>query len=239
MNPPLSRRSMLTRSLMLGVAAAAPGLARSATGPKKNDEPEVTATEDLMREHGILRRILLAYRETAAGLRRGGSRVDPAALRDAATLFRTFGEEYHEKLLEEQNIFPVVRKRGGEAARLVDVLLAQHQRGREITDFILLKVRAGKIGASAPILAATLDAFDRMYENHAAREDTIVFPEWKRAFSPKALDEKADEFEDIERRMFGKDGFDDAEKKISRIEGILGLSDLAQFTAPAPPRTAT
>lgn len=238
MNPPLSRRSMLTRSLMLGVAAAAPGLARSAPGPKKNDEPEVTATEDLMREHGILRRTLLAYREAAARLRRGGSRVDPAALRDAAMLFRNFGEEYHEKLLEEQNIFPVVRKRGGEAARLVDVLLAQHQRGREITDFILSKVRAGKIGAAAPALAATLDAFDRMYENHAAREDTIVFPEWKRAFSPKGLDEKADEFEDIERRMFGKDGFDDAEKKISRIEGILGLSDLAQFTAPPPPRTA-
>jgi hemerythrin-like domain-containing protein len=222
---------------MLGVAAAAPGLARSAPGPKKNDEPEVTATEDLMREHGILRRTLLAYREAAARLRRGGSPVDPAALRDAATLFRTFGEEYHEKLLEEQNIFPVVRKRGGEAARLVDVLVAQHVRGREITDFVLSKVRTGKIGAAGTVLAATLEAFDRMYENHAAREDTIVFPAWKMAFSDKQLDEKADEFEDIERRMFGKDGFDDAEKKISRIEGILGLSDLAQFTAPRPPRT--
>ena len=227
MSTPISRRS-----IFFAAAAALPGIGRGAA-PK---EPEVTATEDLMREHGILRRTLLVYREAAARLRDGGPPVDPSALRDAATLFRTFGEEYHEKLLEEKNIFPVVRKRGGDAARLVDVLQAQHQRGREITDFVLSKARSGKIGAAAAgTLAATLIAFDRMYENHAAREDTIVFPAWKTAFNDKQLDEKADEFEDIERRMFGKDGFDDAEKKISRIEGALGLSDLAQFTAPRPP----
>jgi len=36
--------------------------------------------------------------------------------------------------------------------------------------------------------------------------------------------------------MFGKDGFEDAEKKIGNIEGALGLSDLAQFTPPPPPK---
>jgi len=36
--------------------------------------------------------------------------------------------------------------------------------------------------------------------------------------------------------MFGKDGFEDAEKKIDQIENILGFSDLAQFTPPPPPK---
>jgi hemerythrin-like domain-containing protein len=75
-----------------------------------------------------------------------------------------------------------------------------------------------------------------MYENHAAREDTIIFPAWKKNFSDKQLDAISDQFEDIERKMFGKDGFEDAEKKISRIEGMLGLADLGQFTPPPPPR---
>jgi hypothetical protein len=44
-----------------------------------------------------------------------------------------------------------------------------------------------------------------------------------------------DEFEDIEHKMFGKDGFEEAEKKISAIETRLGLADLAQFTPPKPP----
>ena len=75
-----------------------------------------------------------------------------------------------------------------------------------------------------------------MYENHAAREDTIVFPAWKTNFSNKQLDELSDQFEDIEHKMFGKDGFDDAEQTISRIETAFGLSDLSQFTPPPPPK---
>jgi hypothetical protein len=62
-----------------------------------------------------------------------------------------------------------------------------------------------------------------------------VFPAWKTNFTDKQLDEIGDQFEDIEHRMFGKDGFEDAEKKISAVEATLGFSDLAQFTPPAPP----
>src|SRR5436190_17486742 len=100
--------------------------------------PEVTATEDLMREHGVLRRVLLVYSETALKLRANPSVSIPAEpLQRAAKLFRAFGEEYHEKKLEEAYIFPAVKKVGGPAGGYADILTAQHQRGREITDYIL------------------------------------------------------------------------------------------------------
>src|SRR5260370_26074220 len=67
---------------------------------------EVTATEDLMREHGVIRRVLLVYTEMAAKLREDPNAVSPDALHRAAKLFRTFGEDYHEKMLEEAYIFP-------------------------------------------------------------------------------------------------------------------------------------
>src|ERR1041385_6904761 len=60
---------------------------------------EVTATEDLMREHGVLRRALIVYSEAAIKLRGGSSLVPPDALQRTAKLFRDFGEEYHEKKL--------------------------------------------------------------------------------------------------------------------------------------------
>ena len=66
-----------------------------------------------MREHGVIRRALLVCAETVSKLRQRASSVDAAALRQTARLFRTFGEDYHEKLLEEQHIFPIVRKQGG------------------------------------------------------------------------------------------------------------------------------
>lgn len=61
-----------------------------------------------------------------------------------------------------------------------------------------------------------------MYENHAAREDTIVFPTWKDALSERQLDQMGEEFEEIERRQFGKDGFGDAVAQIGQIEKAIG-----------------
>ena len=232
------RRNMLRNTALLGAAVLVPNLpalAQSAATPEK--EPEVTATEDLMREHGVIRRALLVYAETVPKLRQNAALVDPAALRQAAQLFRTFGEDYHEKMLEEQHIFPLVRKQSTELQHYADVLIAQHARGREITDYILAVTNGGKISSlHAEPLAKVFEGFVRMYENHAAREDTIIFPAWKTNFTDKQLDEISDQFEDIEHKMFGKDGFEDAEKKISNIEGMLGLSDLAQFTPPSPPK---
>ncbi len=202
------------------------------------DELQVTATEDLMREHGVLRRVLLVYAETAARLHKNPALVSSDAIRKAAQLFREFGEDYHEKKLEETYIFPVVRKLGGEAAGYPDILVAQHERGRELTTFILTATNTAKVGAAqSDALAKAMHGIVRMYENHAAREDTIVFPAWKQSMTDHQLDEMADKFEQIERQQFGHDGYDDAVKRIAAIEAELGFADLAQFTAPLPPKT--
>src|SRR3954447_22922813 len=67
---------------------------------KKDDEPEVGPIEDLMREHGVLRRALVVYRECATRLRKRQD-VPPDVLQRTAKLFHAFGEDYHEKKIEE------------------------------------------------------------------------------------------------------------------------------------------
>lgn len=230
------------RSTLLAVAGAAiavPAFALAGCKARDKDEKgggesEVTANEDLMREHGILRRILIIYREVSPKLVANAASVDAAALAGAAKLFQAFGERYHEQLLEEQHIFPIVRKAGGEAAGLVDTLLAQHARGREITAYILDRTKSGKVAtADAAPMAKALTAFARMYEPHTAREDTIVFPAFKESVGSKGYDELGDQFEDIERKEFGGDGFDMAVDKVADFERRLGTADLAAFTAPS------
>jgi hemerythrin-like domain-containing protein len=222
--------------MMLAVAVGVRATEKPGS-PGGGGATEVGAVEDLMREHGILRRVLLVYRECATRLRRNRAGVDPRAIADAARLFRSFGEEYHERKLEEAHIFPVVLKAGGPAAAYVDVLIAQHRRGRELTEYILAVTSKGSIvSADAEPLARVFDQMDLMYENHAAREDTIVFPAWKAALTAVQLDKMGDLFENIERAQFGHDGFEDAVARIGRIEATLGLTDIAQFTAPPPPR---
>jgi hemerythrin-like domain-containing protein len=197
---------------------------------------EVTATEDLMREHGVLRRALLIYSAVATRLRSDSSSVPPDAVRKTAKLFRAFGEDYHEKKLEETYIFPAVKQAGRQAAGYPDILMAQHQRGREITDYIVSVTQGAKLAANnMEPLARALDSLVLMYRHHAAREDTIVFPAWKQTLSASQLDEMNDKFEDIEHEQFGEYGYEDAVKQISDIETSLSLADISKFTAPPPP----
>jgi hemerythrin-like domain-containing protein len=249
-----TRRDFLRTSAVVGAGLVLSGCAGGNTAQSnrqatpehqaKKDEHEkggeVTATEDLMREHGVLRRALLVYTAAAGKLRANGAAVPPDALQRAARLFRAFGEEYHEKKLEEQFIFPAVSKAGGAAAALPDVLVVQHGRGREITDYVLAVANGPKLGGNAMELAKALEAFVLMYQHHAAREDTVIFPAWKQTMTEEQLDEMGEKFEEIEHEQFGEDGFDDAVKQIADIEGGLGLADISQFTAPPPPKvTAT
>lgn len=242
------------RQLITGISLAGAGVlltacrtqpAGTGSATNKEDGPapgeatpvEVTATEDLMREHGILRRALLVYQESALRLRQDATSVPPDALEKAANLFRVFGEDYHERKLEEVFIFPIVKKSPGGAASYVDVLLAQHTRGREITDYILSITQADKIAAnSVEPLAKALETFVRMYEHHAAIEDTVIFPAWKSATGEAELEELAAKFEEIENEQFGGDGFEAALSRIDEIESSLGLTNLEMFTAPTPPK---
>jgi hemerythrin-like domain-containing protein len=244
------------RQLLTGISVAGMGVLVNAcrntetrTGGATNDENknegpapgeaepvEVTAAEDLMREHGILRRALLVYQESAVRLRQDPASVPTDALEKAANLFRVFGEDYHEKKLEEVFIFPGVKKVPGAAAAYVDVLLGQHVRGREITDYLLSISKADRIASnSVEPLAKALESFVRMYEHHAAIEDTVVFPAWKATVGSNQLDALGEKFEEIEHEQFGSDGFETALKRMEEIEDSLGLSNLDMFTAPAPP----
>jgi hemerythrin-like domain-containing protein len=214
-------------------ASAAPSAAASGQ-PKEDKAEDVSATEDLMREHGVIRRVLVVYRESSARLRAKPASVAPDALQKAAKLIRTFGEDYHEKQLEEMHIFPALMKAASPLTSTVSTLIAQHQRGREATEYILAVTRKAIGSAGAEPLARTLDAFARMYEEHTAIEDTIVFPAWKKVLTPKKLDEMGDRFEDIEHKTFGRDGFEDAVDQVGAIEKALGI-ELAALTAPATP----
>src|SRR5437868_984565 len=82
-----NRRHFLTATAALGFGLAAGRV----HGDDKKAQPaeEVVAAEDLMREHGVLNRILLIYEE---GLRRLRAKEDvpPEAFHKPAALVRTF-----------------------------------------------------------------------------------------------------------------------------------------------------
>ncbi|HEX5834843.1 MAG TPA: hemerythrin domain-containing protein [Pyrinomonadaceae bacterium] len=247
-----TRRHLLASLSVAGAGAlligcrATPGGGGGRSGATNDDgrEPapgeapvpvEVTAVEDLMREHGILRRALLVYQESAVRLRQDAASVPAEALEKTAQLFRVFGEEYHESRLEEGYIIPLIRKVQGPVAAYADVLVAQHARGREITDYVLSVSKGERISAhQVEDVTKALESFVRMYEHHATIEDTVVFPAWKTTAGEQEYNEMGERFEEIEAEIFGEDGFQSALRRMEEIESGLGLTNLDMFTAPPP-----
>src|SRR5213083_3771055 len=178
-----------------------------------------------MREHGVLKRILLIYGEA---IRRIDSKEDlpPEPLADSAKIIREFVEDYHEKL-EENFLFPRF-KEANKLVDLVDVLLQQHEAGRRLTDVTmhLATNQALKNLDDRRKLADSLRQFIRMYNPHEAREDTILFPEFRKIVSKNEYDSLAEDFEKKEHELFGEDGFERMVDKVTGIEKKLGIYDL-------------
>jgi hemerythrin-like domain-containing protein len=219
-----------------GVAALVPASAAEKAGAasgkktsKAEEGPEVAPPEDLMREHGVLNRILLIYEE---GIRRVDAKQpfpsEPVA--SAADIIRRFIEQYHEKL-EEEHLFPRFEK----ANKLVDLvgsLRRQHQAGRKLTDAIIkLSAGAGPKGTGdRQTLLDSMRAFIRMYRPHEAREDTVLFPALRGIVKPKEFEALGEQFEDKEHELFGKEGFEGIVAQVGKLEQTLGIYDLDQFT---------
>ena len=204
---------------------------KSAKDEAKGDE-DIGPGEDLMREHGVLRRVLLVYGELARRLE-AGKAFDPAALRESAAIVRAFVEDYHERQ-EEDFLFPRF-ERAHVLVELVGVLRAQHQAGRKVTERIQAAATPATLGDAAARgrLRADLLAFIRMYEPHAAREDTVLFPALHGLVSRSEYDALGEDFERREHQTFGEDGFEHAVARVDAVEKTLGIEDLSQFTPKA------
>ena len=214
-------------------------LAQKTAGQERHEQYyDVSTNENLMRQHGILKRVLLMYDEV---IRRIDARQDfpTQTVIDSAQIVRRFIEDHHEKL-EEVYIFPLFRKyyRRDDVLRLyaqklvdlVDILHQQHPAGRRLTDRILSTLQSLKTPDDRHKLAQDLRAFIRMYAPHMAREDTVLYPALHVIVTRQEYDALGEKFDEIEHKTFGTDGFDVYLDQVTAFEKYLGIYDLTQFT---------
>src|SRR5258708_22484203 len=226
-----SRRHLLVGaagSLLLSAPAFADTRRQAAPKKKTAEAIPVTATEDLMREHGVLRRILLIYE---AGARRigQGEDIDPAVFTQAAETMRDFIHDYHEKS-EEEHVFPRFKK-AGRMVELVEVLLVQHTARRQLTERILQAAepsRANKEQRTA--MTDAMQAAITLYRPHAAGEDTNIFPTLRSLMTPNKFEQLGETREKAEVAMFGTDAVAKIANRVEQIEKRIGTDDLAQVT---------
>jgi hemerythrin-like domain-containing protein len=223
-----SRRSFLKKGIILATLSGITGITL-VTSCKEEGEEEVTPSEDLMREHGVLNRILLIY--DACRLRLVSNEpFDLAVLHNSSQIIRTFIEDYHEKL-EEDFLFPRFEK-ANQLTDLVRVLRSQHLAGRTLTDQIMQYGKAKSLTSEddQQKLIKLLNDFNSMYRPHEAREDTVLFPALRKIITKNEYFALGEDFEDKEHKLFGEDGFERVVENVVRNEKQLGIYELSQFT---------
>jgi len=223
------------RQFLAGVTGAGVVLMSSAAraaerpGAKKDKAEDIPPTEDLMREHGVLRRILLVYDEASRRLATDDAAV-VGVVASAAGIVHRFVEGYHEKL-EEEFVLPKLEK-AGKLVELAKVIRVQHAAGRKLTESILKATKAGKAATTEQrrAVVADMQSFARMYAAHAAWEDTELFPVYRQQFTEAELDKLGEQFEDQEHKLLGSGGFEGSLKEVGDLEKALGVHDLAKYT---------
>ena len=221
------RRDFVKNGLILTLSGAA-GIGLLNSCKEKDEEKEVSPPEDLMQEHGLLNRILLIYDACKTHIL-NKENFPVQALSNAAAIVRMFVEDYHEKQ-EENYLFPLFKK-ANQLTDLVDTLFQQHNAGRNITSEIMQLTKSQSINENDnQRIVQLITAFNTMYRPHEAREDTVLFPAFRKIVSKHEYDSLGEEFENNEHKLFGEDGFEIMVNRVATIEKSLGVYELAQFT---------
>ncbi len=222
------RREFIKNGFLFGTLTGVAGLGL-VTGCKDQGREEISPVKDLMREHGVLNRVMLIYDACKIHLL-NGENFPMEALRNSALIIRDYIEDYHEKL-EEEFLFPQFAK-ANLLVGLVQVLYIQHAAGRKITDQII-QMAAGKTPADADDtqkLIGLIKSFNSMYRAHEAREDTVLFPALRKIISRNEYYEMAINFEKREFDKYGAGGYQSALDKVSFLEEQLGIDELNKYT---------
>jgi hemerythrin-like domain-containing protein len=224
-----NRRDFIQKGIQIAVATGVTGITLFGCKEKEEgEEKEVSPPEDLMQEHGLLNRILLIYDHCILQLVNKQT-FNKNALSNAAAIIRTFVEDYHEKQ-EENYLFPRFKK-ANQLTDLVDTLLQQHQAGRDVTEQITqLTKQTTFADTENQKLIELLTAFNTMYRPHESREDTVLFPAFRKIVSQHEYDSLGEEFENNEHKLFGEGGFETMVNNVAAIEKQLGIYELSQFT---------
>ena len=183
---------------------------------------EILPNEDLMREHGLINRMLLIY-EHIIKVYECTLELDKKNLYKVANLIREFDENYHQKM-EEKYIFPYVKIY---YPKEIEQLIIQHYYTRKITDEILENI---DISQSIPRIINLMKTYYYMYIKHEAVEDTVIYQKFKEMLSYKEYIKIGHKLENEEEKMFGFNGFNKILNRVELIEKELDIYSLEKLT---------
>jgi len=235
-----NRRELLTKAGAAGLGLLATSCAALERRSPQPVQPAVqgpavqvlygpTPLEEMMREHGVVNRLLLVFDELVHKIRED-QKAPVGMFTNASNLVDEFVGNYHERL-EEKHIFPAFRK-GGRMVELVEILNMQHTRGRRIAAEAYELAGSGD-PTREPQRSRLISAYRKytfMYRAHVAREDSVLFPALWQVMDGTEMRDLEERLKEEERRQFGGGGLDKVIETVADMERELDIHYLSRLT---------
>jgi hemerythrin-like domain-containing protein len=160
-------------------------------------------TEQLRREHGLVRMVTEAMEREVGYIERTGGvrRVRVARMVDFA---RHFADGCHRRN-EEDLLFPALREldAGGDAT--IAAMLSEHLLGRKAIRAIDEALcDTDRDGSAAELVAVNLGVYAGLFHLHMAKEEVVLFPLAERLLSDQEIELLAQDFERFEELEAGR-----------------------------------
>lgn len=162
------------------------------------------ATDILMEEHNVIKRVLNAL-DVAAGRVEQGQTVRPGFFIDAADFIRGFADGCHHKK-EEGVLFQAMAAHGVPSENgPIGVMLAEHEQGRAYTRAMREAAQRLQTGdeSARSILAGSARNYVTLLRQHIHKEDAILFPMANQVIPLDQQDQVAEGFERVEHEETG------------------------------------
>jgi hemerythrin-like domain-containing protein len=163
------------------------------------------ATDILMEEHTIIKRVLTAL-ETAAQRLERGQVVRAGFFIDAADFIKGFADGCHH-MKEEGVLFKAMVASGMPAqGGPISMMLAEHEQGRAYTRAMreaAQKLQSGDESARDQVIRSAR-GYVTLLRQHISKEDNILFPMANQVISQAEQGNVAEDFERVEHEEIGE-----------------------------------
>jgi hemerythrin-like domain-containing protein len=173
-------------------------------------------TQTLVDEHKLIKR-MIDILENAVNKLKINKEISPEIFKQATEFIRNFADKFHHAKEEEILFKEMIKKGMPEKESPIDVMLIEHEQGREFVKGMIKATEELEKGnkQAIPDIIKNAEGYIELLREHIEKEDEILYPLAEKTFDSKEKEEISHEFKQAEIEKGG-------EKTLKRYEDMVG-----------------